>query len=307
MVAPDPALTRGGVEACVGPSVTGMSFTVVDWNVNGFATKAQPEFLGALEWDIAFLQEVTTGSWEEFRDLGDAGGVAFGHLPPLAGTGPRYACAILARGTARLEDFRVLRDVPSPERAAVATVTIGGRHAQVCSWAAPPGVTWGRAGKGRQVERFAAFLRDRPGPMLVGIDRNAPKWERQQLADDEWWNTREPLLYGPDRVHDLRDAYRDYLEAHPALASQIQTERPDGPLAVTHCRGGIDCQYDAIYASPEFAVEEVEHRWDQARAAGSDHAPSARHPPLALTPLPSPRWIVAHCDNQLDQNFWFLR
>lgn len=225
-----------------------------------------------MDWDVACLQEVTTESWEDFRALGDAGDVAFGHLPPLAGKGPRYTCAILVRGSARLENFGVLRDVPSPERAAVASVRIAGRHAWVCSWAAPPGVTWGRAGKGRQVARFAAFLRDRTGPVLVGIDRNAPKWERQQLADDAWWNEREPLLYGPDRVHDLRDVYRDHLEANPALARQVRVERPDGPLAITHRRGGIDCRYDAIYASPEFAVQDVEHQWDQARAAGSDHA-----------------------------------
>lgn len=96
--------------------------------------------------------------------------------------------------------------------------------------------------------------------------------EGQQLADDEWWNEREPLLYGPDRVHDLRDVYRDHLEANPALARQVRVERPDGPLAITHRRGGIDCRYDAIYASPEFAVQDVEHQWDQARAAGSDRA-----------------------------------
>ena len=214
-----------------------VNVTVVDWNVNGFVHRNQAGLLADLEWDVACLQEVTRGTWEGFRALGDAGDVAFGHLPPLAGAGPRYGCAVVVRQGVELVDFGVLRDVPSPERAAVAEVRIDGRRLWVASWAAPPGVTGGSGGKGRQVERFAAWLRDRPGPTIVGIDRNAPKWERLDLADDEWWNPHEPLLYGVDRVHDLRDAYREYLAGHP-----------------------------------EFAVEGVEHLWDEAREAGSDHA-----------------------------------
>lgn len=80
------------------------------------------------DWDIACLQEVTAGSWQAFQAADDAGGVAFGHLP-LAGKAPRYACAVLVRGAARFEAFGAPSDVPSPERAAVTTVSIGGRNA----------------------------------------------------------------------------------------------------------------------------------------------------------------------------------
>lgn len=250
-----------------------MRITVVDWNVNGFVRKGQVDLLDAMDWDIACLQEVTRESWPAFRDLGHEGGVAFDHLPPMADTGPRYASAVIVRTkSARLEGLGVVPDVPSPERAAIASVTLNGRRLWVGSWAAPPGVTWGAAGKGRQVSRFAAWLRDRPGPVVVGIDRNAPKWERHELAEDEWWNKWEPLLYGAERVHDLRDAYRAHLQANPELADRVRVSRPDGPLAVTHQRRGVACRYDAIYASPEFTVEDVEHHWDTARAAGSDHA-----------------------------------
>jgi hypothetical protein len=54
--------------------------------------------------------------------------------------------------------------------------------------------------------------------------------------------------------------------------ASVLAERPKGPLAVTHIRRGIECRYDAIYVSPEFEVLEVEHLWDEAREAGSDHA-----------------------------------
>jgi hypothetical protein len=80
------------------------------------------------------------------------------------------------------------------------------------------------------------------------------------------------LLYGPERVHDLRDAWRDALDRDPERMRSVLAERPRGPLAVTHMRRGIDCRYDAIYVSPKIDVVEVEHIWDEAREAGSDHA-----------------------------------
>lgn len=249
-----------------------MDIRVVEWNVNGYVRASQPELLASLEWDIACLQEVTRTTWDSFRALADDGGVAFDHLPPLAGPGPRYATAVLIRGGFTLTGLSVLPDMPSPERAAVAELEVDRRTIWVGSWAAPPGVSWGKAGKGRQVERFAAWLAHRPGPVIVGIDRNAPKWEHHDLAEDEWWNSREPLLYGVDRVHALEDAYRTFLALDAEEAARVFAERPDGPLAVTHARGGVECRYDAIYASPEFEVVDVAHHWDAAREAGSDHA-----------------------------------
>jgi hypothetical protein len=249
-----------------------MEFTVVDWNVNGAVHRGQPDFLSQLEWDVALLQEVTVSTWEALRLLGSDGVVAFDHLPPLADGNPRYASAVVVKGRIRFLEAVLLESMPSPERALTARAEIDGLTLDLCSWAAPPGVSWGDAGKGRQVSRFAAWLRDRARPVVVGIDRNAPKWERSDLAEDEWWNKREPLLYGPERTHDLRHAWRDVLQRHPERMEAVLAERPNGPLAVTHIRRGIECRYDAIYVSPEFEVLEVEHLWDQAREAGSDHA-----------------------------------
>lgn len=251
-----------------------MRLTILDWNVNGFAQRGQADLVDSLDWDVACLQEVTERSWPAFRRCATSGDVAFPYLPPLAGPPPRYATAVLVRGDAvRLADVGVLPDMPSPERAALARVESPAGPLWVGSWAAPPARgAWGPSGKGRQVQRFAAWLRDRPGPTLVGIDRNAPRWERPELADDHWWNRHEPLLYGTDRVHDLRDVYRDHLERHPAERAAALAERPEGPLAVTHERRGVACRYDAVYASPEFEVLDVRHLWDEAREAGSDHA-----------------------------------
>jgi hypothetical protein len=267
-----------------------MDLTVIDWNVNGAVRQDQPDLLAQLQWDVALLQEVTRATWEAFRNLGNEGVVAFDHLPPLADGGPRYACAIVVNERARLVDAGVLESMPSPERALTATAQLDALILDLCSWAAPPGVSWGDAGKGRQVSRFAAWLRDRTRPVVVGIDRNTPKWERSNLAADEWWNKWEPLLYGPERVHDLRDAWRDVLDRDPQRMASVLAERPEGPLAVTHVRRGIECRYDAIYVSPEFEVIEVEHLCDEAREAGSDHA-AVRAVLRATANREPPRWV----------------
>lgn len=250
-----------------------MRLTVLDWNVNGFADRGQADLLGSLTWDVACLQEVTEQSWPGILKCADGGDVAFRHLPPLAGRPPRYGTAVLVRGhELSLRGFDLLPDMPSPERAATAQLRTPLGDIWVGSWAAPPARGgWGPSGKGRQVQRFAAWLRDRPGPTVVGIDRNAPRWERPDLADDVWWNEREPLLYGPDRVHDLRDVYRDHLDRDPDELARSLAARPDGPLMVTHERKGVPCRYDAVYATPEFRVLDVRHLWSEARAAGSDH------------------------------------
>lgn len=81
---------RVGVAA--GPP--GMSFAVVDWEVNRFASTSRPDVLGALEWDVAFTQGLTAKSWKALQALGEAGEVAFGHLPPVAqARDPQHACA----------------------------------------------------------------------------------------------------------------------------------------------------------------------------------------------------------------------
>ena len=249
---------------------------VVDWNLDGFTgLDAKLELLERMSWDVCLLQEVTADSWANLRDLGTAACWAGDHLPALA-TPPRYRSAIVVRSGWQLHDAGVVDDVPSPERTAVATLERDGLQVTVASLALPPGVTWGDAGKGRQADRIACWLRACRGPVVVGIDVNTPKWDRPELAACEWWNDQEPLLLGEERIHDLRDVYRDALARDPQRRAAVLADAPEGPLATSHVRGRgagrVACRYDHVLASPEFAVLEVDYRWEEAVAAGSDHA-----------------------------------
>jgi endonuclease/exonuclease/phosphatase family metal-dependent hydrolase len=248
---------------------------VVDWNLDGSsALEAKLDLLAAMTWDVVLLQEVTEASWDRLRRLGDAAVWSGDHLPALSQP-PRYRSAIVVRGH-DLEDLGVVEGVPSPERTSTARLRVDGWTCTVASLALPPGVSWGDAGKGRQADRLACWLRDLVDPVVVGLDANAPRWDRPRLGDSEWWNEHEALLLGTDRLHDLRDAYRDVLRHDGARRAAVLAERPDGPLAVSYRRGhgrdAIDCRYDHVLVSPAFEVRDVRYLLDEARGAGSDHA-----------------------------------
>jgi endonuclease/exonuclease/phosphatase family metal-dependent hydrolase len=97
-----------------------------------------------------------------------------------------------------------------------------------------------------------------------------------EARSEFWWPAHEPLVLGPrsDRQHDLEDAYRLWLAENPDEFNAIVTERPDGPLAITHLRGAkeIRCRYDQVWVSPEWHVERLRHLTEESFKAGSDHA-----------------------------------
>ena len=253
-----------------------MRLRVIDWNLDGFTgLDRKLELLENLDWDVCLLQEVTNESWPQLRQLGPSAVWSGDHLAALT-VEPRYRSAIVARQGWRLYDLGTIDHVPSPERTATAVLEGYGHKVAVASLALPPGVTWGDAGKGRQADRIACWLGERRGPVVVGIDANAPKWDRPALHDSEWWNDEEPLLIGEERIHDLRDVYREALERDPERRAAVLADAPEGPLATSHVRGRgsgrVACRYDHVLASPEFDVLEVEYRWEDAVAAGSDHA-----------------------------------
>jgi len=250
---------------------------VISWNVRGLATRGRARKAAELagrSWQLCLIQEATPDGFEEFAAAAGADdAVAVSqHLPEdvLAAEGLTYFCAVLVRQPARLVAVRAL-DVPSPERTLAATVDVGGSRFTAASLALPPGVNWGPA-KPRQALLLARWLAERAGPVIFGIDANTPKTERADLAANTWWHADEARLLGVERRHDARDVYRDYLHATgalPAAGSQ-------GPLAVSFERHGgrgrrVPCRYDAIYATPEWHVDDAAYHYNAGRTAGSDH------------------------------------
>ena len=138
----------------------------------------------------------------------------------------------------------------------------------------------------RKLRTYAALERwvTVPPNVVVGIDGNAwidtackdpfdllaiPKTrEDPQIAVSDFFYD------GPER-HGLQDVYREWLHQDPARIDAIQSRRPHGPLAVTFVRGTtrkVADRFDAIMASPAFAVQQVDHSYEDSVSAGSDHS-----------------------------------
>jgi hypothetical protein len=251
------------------------SIRVVAWSLDGFAAlDRRLELLDSLAWDVLLLQEVPRDVWPRLRELGK--GVWSGdHLPDLRRP-PGQLSAIVARAGCLLIDLGPVPEVPSPERTATGRLRVGGIELAVASLALPPGASWGEAGKGRQADRLASWLGARAVPMIAGIDADSPGRDAPRPGDGVWWDDREPLLLGAERVHDLRDAFRDVVgRGCGGTAGSGETDM-GGRSAVSHLRGraggAVPCRYDHVLVSPEIAVRDVRHLWDAARGTGGDHA-----------------------------------
>lgn len=256
------------------------SLSVATWNVNNRNPKpSHIEFLEDLDLDVLCLQEVSA---KFFRGLCEAE-LFPGAFFSLDGLGDdaddsparRLGCAIFTSERVEAHAPHLLEDLPFPERSLVCQASFEKADFLICSFHTPPGASWKHLKPQSQV-LLAEWLAARRGPVVLGIDANAPKLDHPDYAQNEWWWPDEPKLLGHDRMHDSRDAFRDYLEQNPDRLQAIKEERPSGPLAVSHVRGNrfkrTDSRYDFVFVSPEFEVRKTEYYFERSLEAGSDHA-----------------------------------
>jgi hypothetical protein len=122
-----------------------------------------------------------------------------------------------------------------------------------------------------------AHIANIEGPLIVGMDAN--HWNLRTTLDlpeappesDAFYS--QTLFFSAGAKHGLRDALLVYLEADPAKHEELVRLRPEGPLEVTHSRGGhgVPDRFDYLMISKEFRVDEMPHDYEGARRAGSDH------------------------------------
>jgi len=260
-----------------------MHLRLIDWNVNGRRdVPRQLAMMDTLGWDVALLQEVRPASFPTFRDHAGVTGAdhALLHRPDRD---EPWGSAILVREPFELLASAPMVNVPSPERTLVALIRRGDITFEVASLATPPASSGWNHLKAVQADAFADRWASRTHPLVVGLDRNAPKVDHPDLAQSQWFWEAEERLFGPDPKHDLRDVLRTHLDAHPNASPNARPDQrrdlfaqhPEGPLALTFMRGrgrgDTPARYDAIYASPEWQVLDVRHPWTESTAAGSDH------------------------------------
>lgn len=262
---------------------------IATWNLQnrvGDAAKRLGETLARAHGaDIVLLQEVNPEGFETFLD---AAGLDWGihvgdEFPEMLravkrADGPRSA-AIGGRG-AKPKTFTPFPDAPLPEKILATWIEHQGAQITVVAYHAPTG-SHGLS-KPEQAVRVAQWIkRISPEAAILGGDFNTP--EHDPLEDLEvrtHWHTGGPtmgtatgddVLVGPKPIHHLTDAYRSWLSSNPSARNEIPAS---GPLATTHVlsRSKTPVRYDQIWLSPQFKVKTVEHLYEEAIAAGTDHA-----------------------------------
>jgi hypothetical protein len=258
--------------------------TVISWNIDGWHTirDEQVALIDATGAELLLAQEVTPASADVLREAGWRIVTALELLPDdhveREGRRPRFSCAVALRGRLQLDRSEVLTDAPSPVRTLVARIEGPEGPFVAMSAALPPGSMWGRAAKQGQARVIGAHLESLRGagmPVLVGMDRNGPKFERFDPAETEWWLEDEPALFAIGAPHGLTDVLLTLYAQYPERRAAALAARPEGPLEVSYVERRTDPpsprRYDVILASPEWRVKDVTYDYAGSIATGSDH------------------------------------
>ena len=253
-----------------------MKFTFATWNINYQKFKESHfKFLGERNPDILALQEVHPDFFTKLSssNLFSNSHYTLGYIQH--DVKPSHPCAILSSADIRLRNPSLMPDLPFPEKCMIVDAELDETVIKVCSFHTPPGVRVGEL-KPQSHMILAEWLKSRDFPVVLGIDANAPKVDHPDITKSEWWFPDEPILLGEQKIHDLRDAFRDYLMSNPDLFETIKQKWPKGPLALSHITGKgtnpKERRYDFIFVTPDISVKKVEYIFDKACAAGSDHA-----------------------------------
>ena len=184
----------------------------------------------------------------------------------------RRCCGILVRPTVKLVDVPEIDcggdplpgDTPEvPREALVAaeietdgvTVSVVSAHPPHSAGRSDEERAWRLRGKLGIYDALTAWVTGRQN-VVVGMDANwwldsspfsTPAWD-----DEDEQAAVARFFFDPEHGHGLRDAFRSFLSEHPVELERIEARRPNGPLAVTHVRGGnrpIADRFDALMVS----------------------------------------------------------
>jgi len=254
---------------------------VASWNVDGWHTirDEQLRLLDDSGADVALLQEVTPSSLDRLREVGWRGTATLELVDDdhteRRGAMPRFSCAVLVRGDVTVVSSSLVTGAPSPVRALSAQLRVQGKPVTAISAALPPGSMWGRHAKVGQADAIARAVEDAGTSVIIGMDRNGPKFERWQPASTEWWPEDPASFFGDGASHGCRDVLDRWHKANPDVLSEAMRERPDGPREVSYVEDRADPpiprRYDLIMADSALAVLDVRYRYRDAIEAGSDH------------------------------------
>lgn len=183
-------------------------------------------------------------------------------------------CAVLLPGRGEVLAAGLIQGLPKTQRGLWAQVVVPGTEpVMVVSWHAPNAASDGRQDKMTADAAMHRWLAGASWPLVVGTDLNT--WTDPvdlQPPDPDHPFYQEHDFVGAAARHGLGDAYRTVVADRGEL-DRLRTERPFGPLAVSHVLpGGDQHRMDRILVSPDLCSVDAGYCYDDAVVAGSDHA-----------------------------------
>jgi len=167
-----------------------MRIKFASWNVKGFSkVTGQIRLLRRADCHVAVFQEVTDIAYRHLVDSGlfDSSCFSLSLRPPKPSESQRrqLGCAVFVKAPFVIQSSSLIENVPVPERALFAKIKIRRATLTACSFHIPPGVSWGEK-KPEQVKRIAAWLVKKKGPIVLGMDANAPETDHPDQETNKW-------------------------------------------------------------------------------------------------------------------------
>lgn len=265
-----------------------------------------PRLIADQDADVVLLQECRQPWFDTICDAAGLTGVHSHDVKPPLELKPPDGCAIAVRapfaisrawrlGPERFQPAVVAEaiDEMTPEgheqmpdnlagryaaRNVFAEIELGDARFVAAALHATPGSTDVR--KGLTVHEWKPFFHGSVAlelerlslPFVFAIDANEPLAETADSVTFHWAEDRSGFrkldaLLGLSPRHPGRDLLRE------SLAASGRAPIAADYLELTHeLRGGAGRRFDSIWATPEFALDELTTHFEEARTAGTDHA-----------------------------------
>ncbi len=246
---------------------------LVDWNISYAGdTERKMDYLKTLVYDdmCVLLQEVKPHAFSYIKStFGDR----FHMLYSLEYRKPskfdsdarRLGVAIMVGKQFEVVESGVVERSPFPDRTLFATIKMDGQIIKLLALRSLTGCGYYRT-KSVQYDSFAEFI-DEYHPDVIGIDANEPQIDHYNMEKMVFFDN------GPGAKHFFDEACAIGLRDAFIQGNSISEQEEGKPLAKSHNirrKGAV--RYDFLLVKDSFHIKNAEYRYDEAVAAGSDHA-----------------------------------
>lgn len=246
---------------------------IIDWNISYAGdTERKIEYLKEhlTEATCVILQEVKPHAYEYIKaTLADQYEMFYSleYRKPskFDSDARRLGVLVLVSKGIEIVEAGVIERSPFPDRTVYVTIKKGGAAVKLLALHSLTGCGYYRS-KSVQYDSFAEFI-DEYHPDIIGIDANEPQVDHYDMQQMQFFDN------GPGAKHffeemvsiGLTDAYVRYNGTDGYVEGQ--------PLTKSHNirrKGAV--RYDFLFVRDTYGVEAITYNYDEAVAAGSDHA-----------------------------------